>query len=135
MEKIILSKPIVQFTDEILQISGTYFQPGMRAEVVSIKLINEDEDIIQVNFDTSKFEEFNLNFEPLNDDLFDVYYKPKFNEKSGIETLVMKMDEVDKFINLIDGRTLELYDMFCNQDVTESYIEWLEQIILGAADE
>lgn len=130
MEKLILSKPTIQFTNGIID---TYFQPNMRARIISIEVFDSDEDKIKIYFDVEPFKDFNHQFEPINPDSW--FHDSEFNEPPWIETIVMTLDEVDKQIKLIDDRSLVLYDKFCNQHVTDSYIEWLEQYILDNLDD
>lgn len=140
MPELFKTTPTIQFTDEILSYRDTYFLPGMRAQLFSIEMVDESTDTVKISFNVHKFDEWNRQFEPVldidtNDDHIVTYYHPKYNHVDPwIESIRIRLDDSDKYIRVIDDSAVALYEAYKSQNNCSSYVEWLEEIVIGTTD-
>jgi hypothetical protein len=113
----------------------TYAERNMRARITWFNREPRDE-VMTLTFSFEEFSEFNKAFESSN--YFDKSGKPTLNARqAGLytaeEVLYFDTDEpIENLFKVLPDTSLQLFSEFQAASGTQSYVCWLESLVLGA---
>lgn len=123
-------RPVVTFTKSIEDCEG-YAEANMRARVTGARFKHDDMLVFAMDF--SEFDDFNRPLESAN------YY-----DKEGAAVLTAReagyykpvddyflMPDVEAPFAVVEAEQLQLYDRYRASGASESYVCWLEQMVLA----
>lgn len=127
----------IQFNKGI-ETSEMNAEPGMRATLISAVVENKQDNVIEVVFDYTLFEQFNMPLEV-----------PNYYDKQGMPTLTAREaghyeqkesyyfdgnDEVEGYFSLLDKDRVERLQKAFAESGEKNYVEWLEKWVITAFD-
>jgi len=124
-------KPIVRFTDVVAD-SDSQFEKGQMGEIVSYKLYSKD--IVEFIISELNYQEYNKTLEhPIwyDNDGITLLRKSELEKRKESDSIYEDIDSNPcNFIVLQDERT-RLFNQYIKERQNETYVEWLEDKLIG----